>query len=203
MLFLISDRAVHVDEGVDSLSYYSRLKAASIVVHRTLNGILDEPWRSFRFSSPCRRRFDSPGPQSASPGYLFPISCPFLKLQNGSTTAAAATKRLRHKQAASHTDDAKKTSFFDCDLFLNIIFYLNIFDARPQDKNVTLIHTFTHIKLRCHLNDIKTEQKSKCPLGVTSVPCSALQLCFRWWRWNDNTNSLGPPSVWTELGKST
>lgn len=35
-------RAVHVGEGVDSLSY-SRLKAASIVVHRTLNGILDEP----------------------------------------------------------------------------------------------------------------------------------------------------------------
>lgn len=43
MLFLISERAVLVDEGVDSLSYYSRLKAASIVVHRTLNGILDEP----------------------------------------------------------------------------------------------------------------------------------------------------------------
>lgn len=35
-------RAVHGDEGVDSLSY-SRQKAASIVVHRTLNGILDEP----------------------------------------------------------------------------------------------------------------------------------------------------------------
>lgn len=104
--------AVHVDEGVDLLSN-SKLIAASIIA-------VNKPSRPFQFSSPCRRRFYFPGPLYAFPGCLFPISAPCFKLVIVSSTKAT-TRQPRHKQAASHNDDAKSNSYIDCDLIVNYI----------------------------------------------------------------------------------
>lgn len=113
--------AVHIDEGVD-LPSNSRLIAVSIVANRNVNGIVDKPSRPFHFSSLCRRRFDFPEPQYASPGCRFLSSYPSLKLLIDSTTTAT-TRQPRHKQAATHIDDAINSPYIDCDLIANNILF--------------------------------------------------------------------------------